>query len=241
MPGLARTPDRHNTTHNRTPALKPATRPCLRVFANGPGDLGSIPGRVIPKTQKMVLDASLLNTQHYKVRIKGKVEQSREGVAPSPTHWCSSYRKGSLRVTLDYGRQLYYLYIWTLTKRLEKKLDGNYTRMFRAILNKSWRQLYGHLPPITKTIQVRRARHAGHCWRSKDELVSDVLLWTPTYGQAKAGRPARTYIQQLCEDTGCNPEDLPEAMNDREKWREMVKDIRAGGMTWWWWWWYRLM
>ena len=81
----------------------------VRVFANGPGDLGSIPGRVIPKTQKMVLDASLLNTQHYKVRIKGKVEQSREGVAPSPTHWCSSYRKGSLRVTLDYGRQLYLL------------------------------------------------------------------------------------------------------------------------------------
>ena len=121
---------------------------------------------------------------------------------------------------------------WTLTKRLEKKLDGNYTRMLRAILNKSWRQhptrrqLYGHLPPITKTIQVRRARHAGHCWRSKDELVSDVLLWTPTYGQAKAGRPARTYIQQLCEDTGCNQEDLPEVMNDREKWREMVKDIR---------------
>ena len=78
----------------------------VRVFANGPGDLGSIPGRVIPKTQKMVLDASLLNTQHYKERIKGKVKQSREGVAPSPTPWCSSYRKGSLRVTLDYGRQL---------------------------------------------------------------------------------------------------------------------------------------
>ena len=82
----------------------------VRVFANGPGDLGSIPSRVIPKTQKMVLDASLLNIQHYKVRIKGKVEQSREGVAPSPTHWCSSYRKGSLRVTLDYGRQLYFYF-----------------------------------------------------------------------------------------------------------------------------------
>ena len=66
----------------------------------------------------MVLDASLLNTQHYKVRIQGKVEQSREGVAPSPTPWCSSYRKGSLRVTLDYGRQLYlliYLYIYIQT------------------------------------------------------------------------------------------------------------------------------
>ena len=51
----------------------------------GPVDLGSIPGRVIPKTQKMVLDASLLNTQHYKVRIEGKMEQSREGVAPPYT------------------------------------------------------------------------------------------------------------------------------------------------------------
>ena len=103
--------------------------------------------------------------------------------------------------------------------------------MLRALLNKSWQQhptrhqLYGHLPPITKTIQVRRTRHAGHCWRSRDELISDVLQWTPTYGQAKAGRPARTYIQQLCEDTGCSPEDLPEAMNDREKWRERVRDM----------------
>ena len=57
----------------------------------------------------MVLDASLLNTQHYKVRIKGKVERPGKGVAPFPTPWCSSYRKGSLRVTLDYGRQLYLL------------------------------------------------------------------------------------------------------------------------------------
>ena len=49
-----------------------------REFTSGLGDYGSIPGRVIPKTQKMVPDAALLNTQHYKVRIKGKVEQSRE-------------------------------------------------------------------------------------------------------------------------------------------------------------------
>ena len=131
---------------------------------------------------------------------------------------------------------------WTLTKRLEKKLDGNYTRMLQAILNKSWRQhptrhqLYGHLPPITKTIRVRRTRHAGHCWRSREELISDVLLWTPTYGRAKAGRPARTCTQQLCEDTGCSPEDLPRAMNDREKWRYRVRDIRTTSMTWWWWW-----
>ena len=118
-----------------------------------------------------------------------------------------------------------------------------YTRMLRAILNKSWQrhptrhQLYGHLPPITKSIQVRRTRHAGHCWRSRDELIRDVLLWIPTHGRAKAGRPARTYIQQLCEDTGCCPEDLPRAMNDREEWRERVRDIRAASTIWWWWWW----
>ena len=138
---------------------------------------------------------------------------------------------------------LYGCTIWTLTKRKEKKLDGNYTRMLWAILNKSWRQhltkkqLYGHRPPITKTIQARRTKHAGLCWRSGDELISNVLLWTPSHGQAKAGRPARTYIQQLCEDTGCRPEDLPEAMNNREGWRERVRDIHAGGTTRWWGWW----
>ena len=113
--------------------------------------------------------------------------------------------------------------------------------MLRAILNKSWgqhptrHQLYGHLPPITKTIQVRRTRYEGHCWRSRNELISDVLLWTPTYGRAKAERPARTYVKQLCEETWCSHEDLSEAMNDREKWREKVRDIRASGTTWWWW------
>ena len=86
---------------------------------------------------------------------------------------------------------LYGCTTWTRTKWLEKKLDGNNTRMLRAILNKSWRQhptkrqLYGYLPPITKTIQVRRTRHAGHCWRSWDELISDVLLWTPHMAEQK--------------------------------------------------------
>ena len=104
---------------------------------------------------------------------------------------------------------------WTLTKRTEEKLYGNYTRMLWAILNKSWRQyhtkqlLYGHLPPITKTIKIRRTRHAEHCRRSRDELISDVLLWTPSHGRTNAGRPARTYAQQFCADTGSSPENLP--------------------------------
>ena len=120
---------------------------------------------------------------------------------------------------------LYGCTTWTLTKCMEKKLDGNYTRMLQAILKQSWRQhptkqqLYGHLPPIMKTIQVRQTRHGGHCWRSKDELISDIILWTPSHGQANAGWPAKTYIQQLCVDTGCNLKDLPRAMENREGWR----------------------
>ena len=137
--------------------------------------------------------------------------------------------------------RLYGCTTWTLTKCMQKKLDGIYRRMLRAILNKSWSQhptkqlLYGYLPPIMKTIQVRRTRHAGYYWRNRDELISDVPQWTPSHEQAKAGRPARTYIQQLCADSGCSLEDLPEAMDDREGWRERVRDIRANSATWWWW------
>ena len=92
---------------------------------------------------------------------------------------CSFFQAAVLSILL-YGCTA-----WTLTKRLEKKLDGNYTRMLRAILKKSWQQhptrhqLYGHLPPITRTIQVRRTRHAGHCRRSRDERISDVLQCPP--------------------------------------------------------------
>ena len=124
------------------------------------------------------------------------------------------------------------------------KLDSNYTRKLRAVLYKSWRQhptkqqLYSHLPPITKTIQVRRTRHAGHSWRSKDELISDILLWTPLHGRTKAEWPARTYVQLLCADTGCSLEDLPGAMDDRDGWWERFRGVRVGGATWWWWWWW---
>ena len=94
--------------------------------------------------------------------------------------------------------------------------------MLRAILNKSWRQLSSkqRQPPISKTIQIRRIRHAGHCWRSKDELIRDIFLWSPSHGCASVGRSTRNYLQQLCADSGCSLEDMPEAVIDRDKWRE---------------------
>ena len=128
----------------------------------------------------------------------------------------------------------------TLTKHKEKKLDGNYTRMQRAVLNKSWgqhltkQQLYSLLLPMKKTIKDRQTRCAGNCQRSNDELISDIQLRTPLPGRAKAGRPARSYIQQLCADPGYSLEKLPGEMDDRDWWQEKVREIRAGSATWWW-------
>ena len=122
---------------------------------------------------------------------------------------------------------LYGCTIWTLTKRIEKNLDDNYTRMLWAILNKSWRQqptkqpLYGHLSPITKTIKVRRTRHAGHCWWTREEPKSDALLWTHSHGRAKAERPVRTYIEQLCGDTGCKRDTIYQPLRSGRIWHKV--------------------
>ena len=83
-----------------------------RMFANGPGDQRSIPGWVIPKTQNMILDTSLLNTQPYKVWIKAKWSNPGKEVAPFPTPWCSSYWKGSFWVALNYGRPSLLIHNW---------------------------------------------------------------------------------------------------------------------------------
>ena len=212
---------------------------------NQTGDISTLDGTPLKLVDKFTyLGSSVASTEKD---IKTRLTKARTAINRLSIIWKSDLTDKMKRSFFQAAVALILLYgctTWTLTKRLEKKLDGNYTRMLRAILNKSWRQhptrhqLYGHLPSITKTIQARRTRHAGHCWRIRDEIISGVLLWTPTHGRAKAGRPARRYIQQLCEDTGCCPEDLPRAMNNREKWRERARDIRATSTAWWWWWWW---
>ena len=118
---------------------------------------------------------------------------------------------------------------WTLNA----KLDGAYTRMLRVVLNASWRdhptkvQQYGNLSPISSTIRQRRLRFDGYCWRSKKELISSTLLWSQRHDHQGVGRPHKTFIDQLCQDTGCNPEELPAAMEDRKGWRIRVKEARA--------------
>ena len=126
----------------------------------------------------------------------------------------------------------------TPTKRTEKNPDGNSTRMLRAISNKSWQQhltkqlMNCQLLPILKTIQLDERDMRMR----KEELISGVFPWNPSHGCARVRRPARTYLQQFCTDTGCSLEDLPEAMDDRDRWRKRVREIRASNMTGWWWW-----
>ena len=154
---------------------------------------------------------------------------------------CISVKK----VTLQAGVVSILLYgytIWTLTKRMEEKawrqLHKNAASNIEQVRQTAHHKAAAasHLPLITTTIKIRQTRHAGTYWRSRDDPVSDVLLSTSSHGRAKAGRSARTYTHQLCDDTGCNPEDLPKAMDDRDGWRERVRNIHADSAIWRWWW-----
>ena len=97
------------------------------------------------------------------------------------------------------------------------------------------------LPPITKAVQIRRTRHAGHNWRSKDELINEILLWTPSHRRAKLGQLVRINIQRLFTNTGSSLEDLPSPIDNRDEWRERVRKVHVYSTTWWWWrWGYRI-
>ena len=119
--------------------------------------------------------------------------------------------------------------------KLCKKFTFNRANKWYMHIPESVKQLlYSHLPSIFKTIQIRRTRHAGYCWGSKDELISNVLLWSLSHGRASVGWSTRTYLQ-FWTDTEYSLEDLPEVMDDRDKWWKRVREIRASSMIWWWW------
>ena len=115
-----------------------------------------------------------------------------------------------------------------MTVAMGRQIDGTYTRMLRAIKNKylnihlTNKELYKNIPKISDTIRKQRLPFAGHCWRSNDELASDLLLCNPKHGKRSRGRPRKSYIDQLKEDTKLNIEELPTAMNDRNEWKLRV-------------------
>ena len=106
-----------------------------------------------------------------------------------------------------------------LTKCMEEIQDGNYISMLHPVLNKFWKQnpakiaAGGHLPPISN----HPNKTWGHWWRTMEELISNVLLWTHTYGYTSDDQPARMNLYQLYADAGCSLDDLPRAMDDRKR------------------------
>ena len=133
--------------------------------------------------------------------------------------------RATVETVLLYGAEC-----WTLTKQLQKRLDGCYTRLLRASLNISWKQrltnkvLYGDIPKISDTIRERRLRFAGHCYRASGECSHDTVLWTPQHGKRSVGRPAKTYIDTLVEDTGYNIAEMQQLMVDRALWKDVVRN-----------------
>ena len=117
--------------------------------------------------------------------------------------WKSSLCK-SLKLqtflTLVESILLYGSKTWTLTKNLEKSIDGTYTRLLETVFNVSWsehltnRERYGNLPKITDKIRERRLKLAVHCVRHSEEVASNLVLWQPSQGKPNRGRKRKTYL-----------------------------------------------
>ena len=117
---------------------------------------------------------------------------------------------------------------WTLSKKMEARLDGTYTRLLMRVQNISWeshltkKQIYGDLPSISSILKARRVQFAGHCFRAKDEIISSLLLWTP----ANHSRSRKlSYPDVIARDAGIDRRDLEKVMSDRETWRKCVNSI----------------
>ena len=129
---------------------------------------------------------------------------------------------------------LYGCETWTITRAMEKRIDGCYTNMLRMIQGVRWdqkltnKQLYQELPPVTSKITERRLKLAGHCIRHPELSASSLVLWQPTRGTASVGKPAYTYVDNLYRDLGVEEvSEIRTAMHDRKQWRELSGKVRA--------------
>ena len=120
---------------------------------------------------------------------------------------------------------LYGCETWTITKELEKKLNGCYTRLLRYILGYTWKDrinnetLYNDIPKVSAKIQQRRLKLVGHCLRHKEEMAHNLIFWTPNHGRRSRGRPDMTYVQQIENDTKLSVGEMKVLAMDRKSWR----------------------
>ena len=80
---------------------------------------------------------------------------------------------------------------------------------------------------FNKNNKPTKLQFIGHCWRKKDEVISDLLLWEPKHGARKRGRPALTYVDQLRNDTGLSIAELKSIMGNRKEWMKLVNGVRV--------------
>ena len=121
---------------------------------------------------------------------------------------------------------------WAYWEKARRELHKNSTSYIEQILEATSHKTTTARPP-TSYLLSHPNKTVRHCWRSKDELISDVLSLTPSHRYASAGLPAKTFLQLVCTDTGCSLEGLPETMVDKDEWRERERERES---TWWWWW-----
>ena len=121
---------------------------------------------------------------------------------------------------------------WTITKDLEQRIDGCYTRLLRRAQNIRWQNhptnalVYQGLPKLSIKIKKRRLNFAGHCARATDQPVSELLSWFPQTGTTNRGRPATTFTKTLKEDTGLeNMQEIINVMKDKAAWKELVSNV----------------
>ena len=202
------------------------TKTKYMIFNQPEGQLVTLQGHELDKVDDFTYLGSRIASSEKDIKVR--IGKAWGALQKMNTIWKSNLKrelKISLFRTTVETILLYGATTWTLTKTLERKLDGVYTRMLRAALNISWKThttnkvLYGKLPPVSQKIKEQRLQFSGHCQRSKDEVVHDVLLWEPSHGTRGRGRPARTYLDQLEDDTGLRRDEIRTVMEDRESWK----------------------
>ena len=100
-------------------------------------------------------------------------------------------------------------------------------RLVRRLVVRPTTGLYGDLPAILASLQIRRQQFSGHCSRSKDDIVSQLFLWDPQHGRHSRGRPTTTFVDQREEDTGLFRQELPAVMAGRGEWDKLIKSLRV--------------
>ena len=198
------------------------------------GDLVTLGGNKLKQVDNFKYLGSWIQSSEKDMNIR--IGQAWSALNKMMKVWKSNLKNhlkiGFFRATVE-SVLLYGAECWTMTGEMRNRLDGTYTRMLRSVLGVSWKEhktnkeLYCNLPKITDTLMIRRLRFIGHCWRKKDAVISDLLLWEPRHGARKRGRRALTYVDQLRNDTGLSIAELKSIMENRKEWMKLVNGVRV--------------